>query len=111
MHEFSRRGFLAGAGAMAGAGLLGAEATAAQPATAEPGALKYRLGIVTYNIAANWDLPTLLRICRGVGLSPVELRTTHRHGVEPSLSPQARKDVRQRFADGEHQWRILEPRH
>jgi sugar phosphate isomerase/epimerase len=99
MSEPSRRGFLAGAGALAGAGLLGADAVAGPAAAGERGALKYRLGIVTYNIAATWDLPTLLRICRGVGLSPVELRTTHRHGVEPSLSPQARKDVRQRFAD------------
>jgi sugar phosphate isomerase/epimerase len=41
----------------------------------------------------------LLRVCRNVGLSPVELRTTHKHGVEPSLSQAARKEVRRRFAD------------
>jgi sugar phosphate isomerase/epimerase len=29
----------------------------------------------------------------------VELRTTHKHGVEPSLNKQARREVRQRFAD------------
>ena len=60
---------------------------------------KFRLGIVTYNIAANWDLATILRVCQRVGLSPVELRTTHKHGVEPALNRSARKDVRQRFAD------------
>jgi sugar phosphate isomerase/epimerase len=61
--------------------------------------LKYRLGIVTYNIAASWDVPTILRVCRNVGLAAVELRTTHKHGVEPSLNAAQRKEVRQRFAD------------
>ncbi|HMF14214.1 MAG TPA: sugar phosphate isomerase/epimerase, partial [Gemmataceae bacterium] len=61
--------------------------------------LKFRLGIVTYNIAAAWDLPTILKVCKNVGLSPVELRTTHKHGVEPSSSKAERKEVRQRFAD------------
>ena len=60
---------------------------------------KFRLGIVTYNIAAHWDLPTILRVCKSVGLSPVELRTTHKHGVEPTLTKDQRKEVRQRFAD------------
>jgi sugar phosphate isomerase/epimerase len=92
----NRRGFLAGAGAMA-AGLPLAAPAAAAPPAAVP--LRFRLGIVTYNIAAPWDVPTILRVCRNVGLAAVELRTTHKHGVEPSLSPQARKEVRQRFAD------------
>ena len=30
--------------------------------------VKFRLGIVTYNVAANWDRPTMLRICKNVGL-------------------------------------------
>ena len=97
--ETSRRQFLAaGAGAMAG-GFAG-DALAQTPA--RPGQvanIPFRLGIVTYNIAANWDLPTLLRICRAVGLGPVECRTTHRHGVEPSLNEAQRREVRQRFAD------------
>ncbi len=92
MASVTRRGFLGSAGAVTAAGLAG---TAAQPGPA----LKFRLGIVTYNIAAAWDIATLLNICRAVGLSAVELRTTHKHGVEPSLSPGQRKEVRQRFAD------------
>ncbi len=60
---------------------------------------KFRLGLVTYNLAANWDLPSLLKVCHATGVSPVELRTTHKHGVEPSLSKDARKEVKQRFAD------------
>jgi sugar phosphate isomerase/epimerase len=102
MSDLTRRGFLAGTGATAAAGLLGQPASAGQPAGGTGGAgagLRYRLGIVTYNIAATWDLATILRICRSVGLAAVELRTTHRHGVEPSLSADDRKQVRQRFAD------------
>ena len=60
---------------------------------------KFKLGTVTYNIAKDWDLPTLLKICQTVGLAAVECRTTHKHGVEPSLSADARRDVKQRFAD------------
>ncbi len=54
---------------------------------------------MTYNIAANWDLPTILGVCRRVGVSPVELRTTHKHGVEPSLDSERRREVRKQFAD------------
>jgi sugar phosphate isomerase/epimerase len=62
-------------------------------------AVRFRLGLVTYNLAASWDLDTLLGVCQRVGISPVELRTTHKHGVEPSLSKDRRKEVRRRFAD------------
>jgi sugar phosphate isomerase/epimerase len=58
-----------------------------------------RLGIVTYNIASDWDIPAILANCSEVGIYGVELRTTHAHGVEPSLSPQQRREVRDRFAD------------
>jgi sugar phosphate isomerase/epimerase len=60
---------------------------------------QFRLGLVTYNLAASWDLATLLRVCKNARISPVELRTTHKHGVEPSLTKEQRKDVRKRFAD------------
>jgi len=56
-----------------------------------------RLGLVTYNIAKDWDLETLLQVCETVGIEGVELRTTHRHGVEPTLSAEERQGVRQRF--------------
>jgi sugar phosphate isomerase/epimerase len=60
---------------------------------------RFKLGLVTYNLAANWDLKTILKVCKEVGVSPVELRTTHKHGVEPSLSKTQRKEARQQFAD------------
>jgi hypothetical protein len=96
MSELTRRNFLA---ATAAASVAATQAGAGQPAAGGAAAPRFRLGIVTYNIAATWDVPTILRVCRNVGLSPVELRTTHRHGVEPTLSAQARKELRQRFAD------------
>jgi len=58
-----------------------------------------RLGLVTYNLAADWDLDALIRRCREVGLSAVEFRTTHKHGVEPSLSKEQRKEVRKKLED------------
>jgi len=76
-------------------------AAAAQPSdkAITPTEPKFRLGLVTYNVAATWDVPTLLKVCKTVGISPVELRTTHAHGVEPSLSKAQRAEVRKRFAD------------
>ena len=58
-----------------------------------------RLGIVTYNIAADWDIPAILANCEAVGISGVELRTTHAHGVEPTLSAQERRKIKARFAE------------
>jgi sugar phosphate isomerase/epimerase len=104
MNDLTRRQLLAGAGAAVSAAALSASASAQSSATATAGVgaagvPRFRLGIVTYNIAANWDIPTMLRVCRAVGLGPVELRTTHRHGVEPTLSADARRDVKKQFAD------------
>lgn len=58
-----------------------------------------RLGIVTYNIAADWDIPAIFANCEAVGIFGVELRTTHAHGVEPTLSAQERRELKSRFAD------------
>ena len=58
-----------------------------------------KLGFVTYQIAAEWDLPTLIRMCTATGFSGVELRTTHAHGVEVELSAVERAEVRRTFAD------------
>ena len=58
-----------------------------------------RLGLVTYLWGQDWDLPTLLKNCEASGLLGVELRTTHGHGVEPSLSKSERADVKKRFSD------------
>jgi sugar phosphate isomerase/epimerase len=95
MTALSRRRFLQAAG---GASLLPLASGRAAARSADEPSRRFRLGLVTYNLAATWDLATLLRVCKNVGVSPVELRTTHKHGVEPSLTKQERKEVRQRFA-------------
>jgi len=58
-----------------------------------------KLGLVTYNIARSWDLPTIIQRCQETGFAGVELRTTHAHGVEPTLTRRERQAVRALFAD------------
>ena len=60
---------------------------------------RLRLGTVTYNIAKDWDLPTILRKLEQLKYEGVELRTTHKHGVEISLNAAQREDVKKLFAD------------
>ena len=98
MSAYNRRRFLQTAGTLAATGLA-ADVAAAPDRGEEKPPLKFRLGIVTYMIAAQWDVPTIVKVCKNVGLSPVELRTSHKHGVEPSLSKEQRQEVRKRFAD------------
>lgn len=59
----------------------------------------FRLGMVTYNLGKDWDVPTIIKNCEATGFEAVELRTTHRHGVEPTLTKAQREEVRKRFAD------------
>ncbi len=57
------------------------------------------IGLVTYTWGADWDLPTLIANCEQGNMAGVELRTTHRHGVEPGLSPAERAEVKKRVDD------------
>lgn len=58
-----------------------------------------KLGMVTYLWGAEWDLGTLIKNCAETGFEGVELRTTHKHGVEVTLNAQQRGEVMHRFAD------------
>ena len=58
-----------------------------------------QLGLVTYNWGKEWDLPTVIKNCEETGFEGVELRSTHAHGVEPTLNDTQRAEVAQRFAD------------
>jgi len=89
----TRRDFLA-----AGAGTLAATTLPKSIFAADEKA-KFKLGIVTYNVPADWDLPTILKTCKEVGIAAVECRTTHKHGVEPSMTAQEREVVKKQFAD------------
>ncbi|MEZ5356806.1 MAG: sugar phosphate isomerase/epimerase family protein [Bryobacteraceae bacterium] len=55
------------------------------------------LGSVTYNLLKDWDLETLIPKLEEAGFEAVELRTTHKHGVEPSIGAAERARVQQRF--------------
>jgi len=90
-----RRDFISTVAALPALGL----ATSAQtprPAAAPRHGLK--LGTVTYNIAKDWDVPTIIKNLTDAGFDAVELRTTHKHGVEISLPAPARAEVRRAFA-------------
>ncbi len=91
----NRRDFLAGTVAAAGMATLPHVSTL-QAAESKS---KLRLGLVTYNWGKDWDLPTILKNCEATGFLGVELRSTHKHGVEIELDAKARRDVKKRFAD------------
>lgn len=57
-----------------------------------------RLGLVTYQWAKDWDLPTIITNCEKAGIMGVELRTQHAHKVEISLNAVQRVEVKKRFA-------------
>lgn len=98
----NRRQLLARTGL--GFGVMGiinpaAIAAAASSAPANAQQSKMHLGIVTYNIAKDWDVPTIIKNCAQTKFEGVELRTTHAHGVEVSLAKDQRAEVKKRFQD------------
>lgn len=101
----SRRDFIRRAGAVTatipGITLLGSTAWVDNLLANESRTLQgaIPLGLVTYNWGRDWDLPTLIANCEKTGFGGVELRSTHKHGVEPHLSTDQRREVSRRFAD------------
>ncbi|MGC8833969.1 MAG: sugar phosphate isomerase/epimerase family protein [Armatimonadota bacterium] len=89
--DLLKGGIAAAAGAFAVGGPLAAPRTAGEP--------RMKLGLVTYNMAKDWDIPTIIKKCRATGFEGVELRTTHAHGVEPSIGTDRRREVRAMFQD------------
>ncbi|MBN2475126.1 MAG: TIM barrel protein [Pirellulales bacterium] len=99
MANASRRDFLRHSMAVGAATLAAGPLTAASLRAAERSGSKMRLGLVTYLWGQDWDLPTLIANCEKTQVLGVETRTAHRHGVEPSLSAEERREVKKRFAD------------
>lgn len=92
----TRRRFLAVTGSAAmGLGTLAGAAEPIAPVRRSP----MKLGLVTYNLAKDWDIATILKHCEATGFDGVELRTTHGHKVEVGLSAEERKTVKRRFAE------------
>jgi sugar phosphate isomerase/epimerase len=96
MSKLNRRGFLKSSTIAAAGTAMAMGARAGEPNEAKR---QFKLGLVTYSVARDWDLPTILDVCKKTGIGAVELRTTHKHGVEPTLSVEKRQEVRKRFAD------------
>jgi sugar phosphate isomerase/epimerase len=93
--DISRRNFIQKS-LIAGAGFSLANSFRVFAAAKKSG---MKLGLVTYQWAKDWDLPTLIANCEKTGYRGVELRTEHAHGVETKLSAGQRADVKKRFAD------------
>lgn len=58
-----------------------------------------KLGLVTYQMGAQMTVDELIAFCQNTGLEGVELRATHAHGVETTLSSAERAEVRKKFED------------
>jgi len=93
----SRRNFLTIATASAAIPLLLRNSLIA--ATATPSAVALKLGLVTYQWGKDYPLAELLKVCEQTKYTGLELRSTHKHGVEPSLNATQRAEAKKRFAD------------
>jgi sugar phosphate isomerase/epimerase len=98
--ELTRRSFLLSTyAAGTGAVVLGGGVCSALPAAGPAETGRMKVGIVTYNIAKDWDVPTIIKNCTEAKYDGVELRTGHAHGVEITLTPQQRSEVKRQFDD------------
>lgn len=93
--NLSRRNFLQRS-LVAGVGLSLIDPFSVMAAAKKSG---MKLGLVTYQWAKDWDLPTLIANCEKTGYLGVELRVDHAHKVETNLSASQRAEVKKRFAD------------
>jgi sugar phosphate isomerase/epimerase len=89
---------------LANPGVLSAAEKAAKKSSAPTqsfvtGKSKHHIGMVTYNLGKDWDIETIIKHCTEAKFTGVELRTTHKHGVEVTLSKAERAEVKKRFAD------------
>jgi sugar phosphate isomerase/epimerase len=58
-----------------------------------------KIGLMTYTLGKDWDIETIIKNCTEAEWKSVELRTTHKHGVEVTLSAAQREAVKKRFKD------------
>ena len=71
--------------------------SAADISTANIAVGKPKFGLVTYLWGKDMDLATVIKACQHAGMGGVELRTEHKHAVEPSLSVEERKAIKKHF--------------
>ncbi|MEN8117362.1 MAG: TIM barrel protein [Bacteroidota bacterium] len=58
-----------------------------------------KVGLMTYTLGKDWDVDTIIKNCTETKFMHVELRTTHKHGVEVTLSKNQRAEIKKKFAD------------
>jgi sugar phosphate isomerase/epimerase len=93
-----RRNFIqtAGVAALASASIKSAASVGNHVSLAPKPALK--VGLMTYNLGKDWDIDTIIKNCTETKFMHVELRTTHKHGVEVTLNKNQRAEVKKKFA-------------
>jgi sugar phosphate isomerase/epimerase len=99
--NMTRRKLLQTAGMALAAAALPPKAVCATSADQAGGIGQMRLGLVTYNLAKDWPIETIIRNCKEARFQGVELRTTHGHKVEVDLTTEQRQEVKRRFLDSE----------
>lgn len=96
--KVSRRGFLKTAALTVSASALPVSCGSMnKKAPGKKGEL--HLGLMSYTMARDWDIETVIKNCAETKFEAVELRTTHAHGIEISLSKEERLTVKKRFED------------
>lgn len=93
----NRRVLLKSAGAALAGFALHPTSTAAERLAKVVAKTQMRVGTVTYNLAKDWDIETIIKNCETTRFEGVELRTTHAHKVEVELNKSQRAEVRKRF--------------
>ena len=88
--KINRRHFIKATGLGMGAPSLGPGLSRGAAASGQASFVvrppKMHLGLVTYNLAQDWDIPTIIKNCEAAQFEGVELRTSHAHKVEVNLS-------------------------
>ena len=102
-NDFSRRLFLQSTALAATGVILPGIALSAEPGK-KSGKIELnknplKVGLMTYTLGKDWDIETIIKNCTEAEWKSAELRTTHKHGVEVTLSAAQRAEVKKRFKD------------
>ena len=103
-NQFSRRSFLQTSVVSAAAAVVPVSAIAGAVPQKKDEIIELnknplKIGLMTYTLGKDWDIETIIKNCTEAKWKSVELRTTHKHGVEVTLTPAQRADVKKRFKD------------
>jgi len=58
-----------------------------------------KIGMVTYQLGQDWTVETIIKNCEAAAFQGVELRTSHKHGVEVTLSTEERERIKNLFKE------------